>query len=39
LEVIKIYKEGYKQIEIAKHFKASKGTISDIFKKYKIKGE
>lgn len=38
-EIIEMYKNGYKQIEIAKSFKASKGTISDIFKKYKIKGE
>ena len=33
--VIKMYNEGKKQIDIAKHFSASNGTISDIIKKYK----
>ena len=31
-EVIKMYNSGLKQIEIAKYFNASKGTISDIIK-------
>jgi len=33
--VIKMYKIGVKQVDIAKHFNASKGTISDIIKKYR----
>lgn len=36
-EVIKMYKDGVKQIDIARHFKASKGTISDIIKRNKLK--
>lgn len=35
-EVIEMYKKGVKQIEIAKYFSASKGTISSIIKKYLI---
>lgn len=35
-DVIKMYNSGSKQVEIAKYFKASKGTISDIIKKWKI---
>lgn len=34
--VIKMYNEGIKQINIAKYFSASNGTISDIIKKYKL---
>jgi intein-encoded DNA endonuclease-like protein len=34
--VIKMYKSGSKQVEIAKYFKASKGTISYIIKNWKI---
>lgn len=34
-EVIKMYKDGSKQFEIANHFNASKGTISDIVKRNK----
>jgi hypothetical protein len=36
--VIEMYNNGSKQIDIAKHFSASKGTISDIIKKYKNGG-
>lgn len=36
-EVRKMYENGIKQVEIAKHFNASKGTISDIIKKIKYK--
>ena len=35
-EVFKMYKNGVKQINIAEHFKASKGTISDIIKYFKL---
>ena len=35
-EVIEMYKNGTKQIDISKHFNASKGTISGIIKKWKI---
>lgn len=34
-EVYKMYESGIKQKDIAKHFCASKGTISDIIKKYR----
>ena len=34
--VIKMYNDGIKQVNIAKYFNASKGTISDIIKKYKV---
>jgi len=34
--VIKMYNEGVKQIDIAKYFNASNGTICDIIKKYKV---
>lgn len=33
--VDELYESGMKQIEISKYFNASKGTISDILKKYK----
>lgn len=36
-DVVDMYNNGYKQIEIAKHFNASKGTISGIIKNLKIK--
>jgi len=32
-----MYDDGMKQVEIAKHFNASNGTISDILKEYKKK--
>jgi len=35
-DVIKMYNSGIKQIEIAKFFNASKGTISDIIKKWRV---
>lgn len=34
-KVLEMFNNGYKQVDIAKHFSASKGTISDILKKYK----
>ena len=34
--VMEMYNNGTKQIDIAKYFNASKGTISDIIKKYKV---
>lgn len=37
--VLGMYNNGYKQIEIANFFNASKGTISGIIKKLKINGE
>lgn len=36
-EVIKMYQNGIKQIEISKYFKSSKGTISGIIKQWRIK--
>ena len=36
-KIINMYNSGIKQIDIAKHFNASNGTISDIIKKYKEK--
>lgn len=36
-KIISLYVNGVSQIEISKIFSASKGTISDIIKKYKIK--
>ena len=38
-DVKKMYKEGMKQIYIAKHFNSSKGTISDIIKELNINTE
>lgn len=39
LIVIEMYNNGTKQIDIARHFNASKGTISGIIKKYKMEDE
>lgn len=36
-EIYKMYDNGMKQIEISKHFNASKGAISGILKLYKKK--
>lgn len=35
-EIMNMYNSGIKQIDIAKHFNASKGTICDIIKNWKI---
>jgi len=37
--VWEMYQSGMKQVDIAKHFNASKGTISDIIKKLKLLSE
>lgn len=36
IDVINMYNSGIKQVDIAKYFNASKGTICDIIKKWKI---
>lgn len=35
-EVVRMYKDGVKQVDIARYFNASKGTISDIIKRNKL---